>query len=107
MARRAWGFDMKVLYHKRTPLPAEQEAACRASWVDKETLLRESDFLVLLLPYSPATHHIIGAAELALMKPAAHLINVARGGIVDDALGAEQGPHAGCKGWIGGGHGHH
>ncbi len=84
VARRAWGFDMKVLYHKRTPLPAEQEAACRASWVDKETLLRESDFLVLLLPYSPATHHIIGAAELALMKPAAHLINVARGGIVDD-----------------------
>jgi lactate dehydrogenase-like 2-hydroxyacid dehydrogenase len=52
--------------------------------VDKEALLRESDFLVLLLPYSPATHHTIGAAELALMKPTAHLINVARGGIVDD-----------------------
>jgi lactate dehydrogenase-like 2-hydroxyacid dehydrogenase len=46
--------------------------------------LRESDFLVLLLPYSPETHHTIGAAELALMKPTAHLINVARGGIVDD-----------------------
>ncbi|WP_310452659.1 D-glycerate dehydrogenase [Sulfuritalea sp.] len=84
VARRALGFDMKVIYHKRTPLPAEREAECRATWVDKQTLLRESDFLVLLLPYSPENHHTIGAAELALMKPTAHLINVARGGIVDD-----------------------
>lgn len=84
VARRAQGFDMKVIYHKRTPLPAEREAECRATWVDKQTLLRESDFLVLLLPYSPESHHTIGAAELALMKPTAHLINVARGGIVDD-----------------------
>jgi lactate dehydrogenase-like 2-hydroxyacid dehydrogenase len=84
VARRALGFDMKVIYHKRTPLSAETQVACRATWVDKATLLRESDFLVLLLPYSPATHHTIGAAELALMKPTAHLINVARGGIVDD-----------------------
>jgi len=84
VARRALGFDMKVIYHKRTPLPADKETACHATWVDKEKLLRESDFLVLLLPYSPETHHTIGAAELALMKPTAHLINVARGGIVDD-----------------------
>ncbi len=84
VARRALGFDMKVIYHNRTPLAADQEAAIRATWVAKETLLRESDFLVLLLPYSAATHHTIGAAELALMKPTAHLINVARGGIVDD-----------------------
>lgn len=84
VARRALGFDMKVIYHKRTPLPTEREAECRATWVDKQTLLREADFLVLLLPYSPESHHTIGAAELALMKPTAHLINVARGGIVDD-----------------------
>lgn len=84
VARRALGFDMKVIYHKHTPLPAEREAECRATWVDKQTLLRESDFLVLLLPYSPESHHTIGAAELALMKPTAYLINVARGGIVDD-----------------------
>ena len=84
VARRSLGFDMKVIYHNRTRLAADQAAAIRATWVDKETLLRESDFLVLLLPYSPATHHCIGAAELALMKPTAHLINVARGGIVDD-----------------------
>ena len=50
----------------------------------KEELLRQSDFLVLMLPYSPAVHHIIGAAEIARMKPSAHLVNVARGGIVDD-----------------------
>ena len=84
VARRALGFDMQVIYHNRTRLPVEQEAACRARFVDKDALLRESDFLILLLPYSPATHHSIGAAELALMKPTAHLINVARGGIVDD-----------------------
>ena len=84
VARRALGFDMKVIYHNRSRLSDEQEASIRATWVDKETLLRQSDFLVLLLPYSPATHHTIGAAELALMKPTAHLINVARGGIVDD-----------------------
>ncbi len=85
VARRALGFDMKVIYHNRSRLPDDKEAACRARWVDKQTLLREADFLVLLLPYSPESHHIIGAAELALMKPTAHLINVARGGIVDDA----------------------
>ncbi|OHC68866.1 MAG: D-glycerate dehydrogenase [Rhodocyclales bacterium RIFCSPLOWO2_02_FULL_63_24] len=84
VARRALGFDMRVIYHKRNRLPAEREVECRATWVDKQTLLRESDFLVLLLPYSPESHHTIGAAELALMKPTAHLINVARGGIVDD-----------------------
>ena len=84
VARRAVGFDMKVIYHKRTPLPAATEAESKSRWVDKETLLRESDFLVLLLPYNADSHHIIGAAELALMKPTAHLINIARGGIVDD-----------------------
>lgn len=84
VARRARGFEMNVLYHNRTRLPADKETECRARWVDKATLLREADFLVLLLPYSPASHHAIGAAELALMKPTAHLINVARGGVVDD-----------------------
>jgi lactate dehydrogenase-like 2-hydroxyacid dehydrogenase len=85
VALRAQGFDMQVIYHNRSRLTADVEAACRAHWVDKETLLRQADFLVLLLPYSPATHHTIAAAELALMKPTAHLINVARGGIIDDA----------------------
>lgn len=85
VARRARGFDMPVIYHNRSRLSAELEARCNATLVDKATLLRQADFLVLLLPYSAANHHAIGAAELALMKPTAHLINVARGGIVDDA----------------------
>lgn len=84
VARRAAGFEMNVIYHNRSRLPEADEQACRATWVSKEDLLRQADFLVLMLPYSPAVHHIIGAAELALMKPSAHLINVARGGIVDD-----------------------
>lgn len=82
VARRASGFDMRVIYHNRNRLGPEQEAG--ASWVSMADLLGQSDFLVLMLPYSPAVHHIIGAAEIARMKPTAHLINIARGGIVDD-----------------------
>ncbi len=86
IARRgALGFGMKVIYHNRSRLAAEEEAPLGARYVDKETLLREADHLVLVLPYSPSSHHSIGAAELALMKPSATLTNVARGGIVDDA----------------------
>ena len=84
VARRALGFDMQVIYHNRSRLDADQEAACKARWVSKEELLQQSDFLVALLPYSVQTHHAIGAAELAQMKPGAHLINIARGGVVDD-----------------------
>ena len=84
VARRAAGFSMQVIYHNRQRLSDADEQECGARWVDKPSLLEQSDFLVLMLPYSPATHHAIGAAELAAMKPTAHLINVARGGIVDD-----------------------
>jgi gluconate 2-dehydrogenase len=86
IARRgALGFGMQVIYHNRGRLPADQERALNANYVDKPTLLREADHLVLVLPYSAESHHAIGAAELALMKPTATLTNVARGGIVDDA----------------------
>ncbi|HWH72813.1 MAG TPA: D-glycerate dehydrogenase [Methylibium sp.] len=86
IARRgALGFGMPVIYHNRSRLPADQEAEVGARWVDKATLLREADHLVLVVPYSPASHHAIGAAELALMKPTATLTNIARGGVVDDA----------------------
>ena len=86
IARRgAHGFGMKVVYHNRSRLAPEQEAACKARYVDKDELLRSADHLVLVLPYSAQSHHAIGAAELALMKPSATLINIARGGIVDDA----------------------
>ena len=86
IARRgALGFGMKVLYHNRSRLAPEQEAPLGARYVDKATLLREADHLVLVLPYSASSHHAIGAGELAQMKPTATLTNVARGGIVDDA----------------------
>jgi gluconate 2-dehydrogenase len=86
IARRgAHGFCMKVVYHNRTRLDAATEADCGASWVDKVDLLRQADHLMLVLPYSAEVHHAIGAAELAQMKPSATLINIARGGIVDDA----------------------
>lgn len=85
IARRSMGFDMRVVYHNRSRLSPEQEAyANHAQYLDKEALLRCVDHLVLVLPYSPASHHTIGAAELALMKPTATLVNIARGGIVDD-----------------------
>ncbi len=86
IARRSTGFDMRVLYHNRSRLSEQLESAANhAEYVDKETLLRMADHLILALPYSPQVHHTIGAAELALMKPGATLVNIARGGIVDDA----------------------
>ena len=86
IARRgALGFGMKVIYHNRSRLPAADEAAVGARYVSKEELLRTADHVVLVVPYSAESHHTIGAAELALMKPTATLVNIARGGIVDDA----------------------
>jgi glyoxylate/hydroxypyruvate/2-ketogluconate reductase len=86
IARRgALGFGMPVIYHNRTRLAAELEAPLSARWVEKDALLRQADHLVIVVPYSKASHHAIGAAELALMKPTATLTNVARGGVVDDA----------------------
>lgn len=90
IARRgAHGFGMKVIYHNRSRLDAATELECKARFVSKEELLKTADHLVLVLPYSPASHHAIGAAELALMKPTATLTNIARGGIVDDTALAQ------------------
>ena len=83
--RGAHGFGMKVIYHNRSRLDAALEAECKARYVSKEELLKTADHVVLVLPYSAASHHTIGAAELAQMKPTATLVNIARGGIVDDA----------------------
>ena len=87
--RAALGFGMQVVYHNRSRLDAATEASFNARYVGKEELLKNSDHVMLVLPYSAASHHTIGAAELALMKPSATLINLARGGIVDDAALAE------------------
>ena len=85
VARRAVGFDMNVLYHNRNPSPHAGDLG--ASYRTLEDLLDEADFVVLSVPMSPQTRHLIGAAELARMKETAYLVNVARGGVVDhDAL---------------------
>jgi len=85
IARRARGFDMQVLYHNRKRLDPAVEAALDARYAGMDELLASADFVVLQVPYSPATHHLIGAEQLAKMKPTAILINAARGGVVDDA----------------------
>ncbi|MEY3969025.1 MAG: hypothetical protein RL617_38 [Pseudomonadota bacterium] len=86
IAKRGAGFGMQVLYHNRSQ--AKQENGARL--VDRETLLKSSDFVVLVVPYSPETHHFIQAKDIHLMKPTACLINIARGGVVkdDDLLAA-------------------
>lgn len=87
--RGALGFDMKVAYHNRSRLSESDEAAVGARYLGLHDLLREADHLVIVVPYTPQTHHLIGAAELALMKPTATLTNIARGGVVDDAALAQ------------------
>lgn len=85
VARRAQGFGMRVIYHNRSRVAPDVERALNAEWVEKDALLRQADHIVLVVPYSPQSHHTIGAREIGLMKPTANLINIARGGIVDDA----------------------
>lgn len=84
LVKRTKGFDMKVLYHNRSRnLEAEQTLG--VTFVEKEVLLRESDFVCVLVPYSPETKNLIGNDELALMKKTAVLINTSRGGIVNES----------------------
>jgi len=89
LARRAQGFNMRVIYHNRSRVAPQIEAELNAEYVSKEDLLRRADHVVLVLPYTKANHHTIGAAEFALMKRSATLTNIARGGIVDDAALAD------------------
>jgi glyoxylate reductase len=84
VARRARGFDMKVLYCNRSPRP-QLETELGARRTSLEELLREADFVSLHLPLTPETRHIINARALALMKPTACLINTGRGPLVDEA----------------------
>ena len=85
IAKRAAGFDMTVRYCNRTRLDAATEAKYNVSYATQDAVLRESDFVVVMVPYSAATHHLIGAKEIAMMQSTAILINTARGGVVDDA----------------------
>ena len=85
LARRAIASGMRILYHNRKPVPASQsDIARQAQYVDFQTLLQDSDFVSLNLPYTPEVHHIIGKPELGMMKRSAYLINTARGAHVDE-----------------------
>jgi glyoxylate reductase len=84
VARRGRGFSLHILYHDVRRAAEAVERELGAEFVDRETLLRESDFLSLHVPLTPETHHLIGARELALMKPTAFLVNTARGKVVDE-----------------------
>jgi glyoxylate/hydroxypyruvate/2-ketogluconate reductase len=85
IAKRASGFDMQVIYHNRKRIDAGIEQRLNATYASLDDLLERSDFVVLQVPYSRETHHLIGARELKLMKPTAILVNSTRGGVVDDA----------------------
>lgn len=84
VARRASGFDMKVLYSGRRRAPEEDERTCNASFCSLETLLRESDFISLHVPLTESTRHLIGDAQFDIMKESSILINTARGAVVDE-----------------------
>jgi phosphoglycerate dehydrogenase-like enzyme len=84
-AKRARAFGMNVIYNKRSPLPADIEAADGVTYAAKDDLLRAADFVLLSAPLTPETQGMIGARELALMKPAAYLVNISRGGVIDEA----------------------
>ena len=84
VARRALGFDMRILYHDEGPVNPEMEKQVKAQRVDRETLLRESDFVSLHVPLTPETHHLMGPKEFSLMKPTAFIINTSRGEVIDE-----------------------
>lgn len=85
LAKRAGGFDMPVIYSARNRIAETIETALNARHAALDDLLAQSDYVVLLVPYTEATHHLIGAPQLAKMKSSAVLVNVARGGVIDDA----------------------
>jgi glyoxylate reductase len=85
MAKRARAFDMRLLYWNRTRLSPEEEQACGATYMSKEDLLKQSDYVSLHVAYTPETHHLLGAAQFAMMKPTAFVINTARGPVIDEA----------------------
>jgi glyoxylate reductase len=89
VAKRAQGFEMRILYTDAVRAPAEVEQELGAQFVDKEMLFRESDFVTLHVPLLPETHHYVSVKELKLMKPTAHLINASRGPVVDEVALAQ------------------
>ena len=84
LARRALASGMKIIYHNRHRLPEQTEQLYGAQYVDLQTLLQDSDFVSLNLPYTPEVHHLISLQELSMMRRTAYLINTARGAHVDE-----------------------
>ncbi len=84
LARRASVMGMRNLYYKRTPLSAELESIFDASYVDLDELLAESDYVCVATPHTPQTEGMIGVEQIALMKENAYIVNIARGGIIDE-----------------------
>ncbi len=84
VARRALGFNMRVLYHQRRRLTPDMEKELKVEFVSLEYLLKQADFLTLHVPLSEETKYMIGKDQLAMMKPTAYLIHTARGKVVDD-----------------------
>jgi len=98
VGRRARGFNMRVLYHDAVRADAATEQELGATFVDKTTLLRESDFVTLHTPLLPETRHLIDTADLKLMKQTAYLVNASRGPVVNEAALVQ----ALREGWIAG-----
>ena len=84
MARRARGFDMRVIYHDAVRATSEEERSWGIEYVDRESLFRDSDFLSIHVPLNDHTRHCVGSAEFELMKPTAVLVNTSRGPVVDE-----------------------
>jgi glyoxylate reductase len=89
VARRAYGFNMRILYTDAVRAPAEVEKELHAEYVDRDKLFRESDFVTIHVPLMPETHHLISKDNLEKMKPTAYLVNTSRGPVVDEAALAE------------------
>ncbi|MCE5244108.1 MAG: D-glycerate dehydrogenase [Desulfobacteraceae bacterium] len=85
LAKRAAGFDMRVIYHSRTRLDLSEELKLNVDYASFEELLRAADFVSVHVPLTSQTRHLVGARELKLMKPSAYLVNTARGPVVDEA----------------------
>lgn len=98
MARRALGFNMRVLYQDAVAADAATERELRATRTDAATLLRDSDFVSIHTPLLPDTHHLINAQSLRTMKKTAYLVNASRGPVVDEAALVQ----ALTEGWIAG-----
>src|SRR6266536_5093460 len=84
VAKRASGFEMKVLYYDVYRMQPEEEATYQMTYMPMDDVLKQADFISIHTPYMASTHHLIGDRELSLMKPGAILINTARGPIVDE-----------------------